>query len=202
MQQAERADRVVRPGTIHAPRSLAGERAGGRYVMRRHDDRQNHDVKPDSPREREPAPIVLAEDDEPLRTLVASILRAEGFDVLEAADGLELLQRLEDAADQRRPRHPPVSVVVTDVRMPGLSGLEILSILRCSDWKTPVILVTAFADENVRAEARELGAAAVLSKPVDLDELCATVRRVALAALRRLPGAPIRGPLPGGRGRD
>ena len=59
--------------------------------------------------------------------------------------------------------------------MPGLTGLDVLAILRCANWATPVILITAFGDEATHAEGRELGAVAVFDKPFNVDALRATV---------------------------
>ena len=60
--------------------------------------------------------------------------------------------------------------------MPGLGGLDVLAILRCADWNTPVILITAFGDEATHAEGRDLGALAVFDKPFGVDLLRSAVR--------------------------
>jgi CheY-like chemotaxis protein len=121
------------------------------------------------------APVLLAEDDRELRGLIAGMLREDGFLVLEACDGLQLLDRIEAAIAWGGRAHPPISLVISDVRMPGMSGVDVLAILRCAYWKTPVILVSAFADATLRREARELGASAVLAKPFELEELRSAV---------------------------
>lgn len=118
--------------------------------------------------------VLLAEDDQAFRRLVASVLEADGYEVVEAADGVALLAGIETALTIRRERAESF-LIVADVRMPGLSGLDVLAILRCANRATPVILITAFGDEATHAEGRELGAAAVFDKPFDLDELRATV---------------------------
>jgi CheY-like chemotaxis protein len=123
------------------------------------------------------APILLAEDDPTMRELVATVLRADGYGVLEASDGAELLARIEAAIADPGRRAPPISLLVSDVRMPGMSGLDVLALLRCGHWTTPVILVTAFPEAAVRWEAMQLGATAVLEKPVDIDVLRAAVCR-------------------------
>ncbi len=126
----------------------------------------------------EPAPaaterrrlVLLAEDDLPFRRLIASVLEEDGYEVLEAGDGLGLLANIEATLTVRREQAESF-LVVADVRMPGLSGLDVLAILRCANWRTPVILITAFGDEATHAEGRELGAAAVFDKPFDVDQL-------------------------------
>jgi CheY-like chemotaxis protein len=125
--------------------------------------------------------ILVAEDDQELRELIALALRNDGYDVVEARDGVELLGYLEAAAVAagRGNGHTPVAAVVSDVRMPSLTGLDVLAVLRCAYWPVPVILITAFGDEDTHAEARELGVNAVFDKPFDLEDLCAAVREAA-----------------------
>lgn len=131
------------------------------------------------------APILLAEDDDALRSLIAHALREAGHAVVEANNGVELLDRIEAAIAWGAPARPPISLIITDVRMPGMTGVDVLSVLRCAYWATPVILMSAFADAMLRGEAFELGAAAVVAKPFAMDELVDTVR----VALRRHAGA-------------
>jgi len=117
-----------------------------------------------------PARILLAEDDVEMRRLLAATLRRDGYEVIEAADGIELRRLVElHLLDNRE--HPAVDLVITDIRMPGQSGLRVLAGLRSEDWATPVLLITAFGDEATHAEAKRMGAAAVFDKPFDLDDL-------------------------------
>jgi len=132
---------------------------------------------PAADRTRRPGRILLAEDDAEMRALVAGALRADGYEVVEAKDGEELLRWIESTA-QADGRNP-FAVIVSDVRMPGLSGMDVLAVLQCSYRVTPVILITAFGDEELHAEAAELGAVAVFDKPFDLDDLRSAVRAVA-----------------------
>jgi len=117
--------------------------------------------------------IFLAEDDKEMRGLVASVLRRSGHEVVEAADGLELLRQIEsvDELESEACR----DLVVTDVRMPGATGLEVLASLRQSRPNVPVVLVSSFGDEELRADARQLGAAAFLDKPFSLAALQTTI---------------------------
>lgn len=126
--------------------------------------------------ERATLPILLAEDDGAMRELIASALRDEGFDVVEARDGMELLDEIE--ASIRRVRRDRFALVITDVRMPDFSGLDVLAALHCARWRTPVIVITAFGSAETHDEARELGALRVLDKPFDLDVLRAAVHEV------------------------
>jgi CheY-like chemotaxis protein len=124
--------------------------------------------------------VLVADDDDDLRALIAEALRTDGHDVIEARDGADLLGRLDDAVVGGK-RVP--TVIVTDVLMPNLSGLGVLSILRRARWDIPVILMTALADDSVLTVARRLGAVTLFRKPVDVDGLRAAVRSATLSSL-------------------
>lgn len=117
------------------------------------------------------APLILvAEDDAALRAFLVQVLRRDGYEVVEAGDGAAALDRIGlSRPGSGEPRMP--DMLITDVRMPGLTGLEVLAGLRRADWATPVILITAFGDWRTLAEASRLGAAAVFAKPFDVDDL-------------------------------
>jgi two-component system, NtrC family, response regulator AtoC len=123
--------------------------------------------------------VLVAEDDPVLRRLVADALRADGFEVREAGDGCELVAAVEAVLATGGARDAGV-VVVSDVHMPGLDGLDVLTILRCADVPCRVVLMTAFGDEETAAEARELGGT-LLAKPFDMATLRAAVRAAAAA---------------------
>lgn len=122
-----------------------------------------------------PAPrrprVAVAEDNVEMRRLIAATLRGDGYDVLEAGDGTELISRLESLSGAQGPARTAVELIVSDLRMPGLSGMDVLGAIRDGNWRTPFILITAFGDEDTHREARDLGAAAVLDKPFDLERL-------------------------------
>jgi len=118
-----------------------------------------------------PPRILLAEDDPDMRGLVAWALRKDGYEVIEASDGVGLLVECAMRAGD-----DALDMIISDVRMPDLTALEVLSALRCRDFPTPIVLITAYGDPRTRAEARALGAITVLDKPLDLTKLRATVR--------------------------
>jgi DNA-binding response OmpR family regulator len=127
----------------------------------------------------QPARILLAEDDRDLRLLLATELRKQGYVVEEAASGHGLLELLANMAL----RNETFDLIVTDIRMPGLTGLSIVEGLRHGltegTSSTPVILITAFGDEETHAEARRLGAV-IFDKPFDIGEFRDCVARLVL----------------------
>jgi DNA-binding response OmpR family regulator len=122
--------------------------------------------------------VVVAEDDREMRHMIASVIAADGYEVIEAADGNELVACLEAIAIQPHGRGS-IATVICDIRMPRLDGLDVLAALRCAGWYTPVIVITAFGDEAVHDEAHHLGATHVLDKPFALETLRALVHGLA-----------------------
>jgi CheY-like chemotaxis protein len=122
-----------------------------------------------------PVRVLVAEDDADTREALVHALRRDGYEVIEAHNGWELLQYLATQdADVRDGGQ--VDLVISDVRMPGKNGLDILAGLRWANGSTPFILITGFSDLQMRAEARRLGAAALLAKPFELDQLRSVVQ--------------------------
>jgi FixJ family two-component response regulator len=68
-------------------------------------------------------------------------------------------------------RDDPPDVIISDVRMPGLTGMQLLEKVRERGWSTPVVLISAFGDDISRSRADTLGAAAFLDKPIDVGRL-------------------------------
>lgn len=114
---------------------------------------------------------VLIIDDEPAhRLMVRVVLGDAGFKVLEADNGPTGLNIL---------RTKPVDVVLLDMRMPGMDGMEVLKRLRDQGTFPPVIMLTAFGNVGSAVEAMKTGAYDYLSKPADNDELLAVVQKAA-----------------------
>jgi CheY-like chemotaxis protein len=106
---------------------------------------------------------VLIVDDEPLvLKSVARVVRLMGYDVTLAADGYEAIEQL---------RARPFDVIVSDVSMPQMDGLELLKRVREIDRRVPVVLATGTPDEGDAQAALELGAFRYLVKPVDPGRL-------------------------------
>jgi len=117
----------------------------------------------------EPLPLILVVDDDAgQRQLLSTFLTARGFPVATASSGGEALERI--AADDT------IAMIVSDVRMPGMTGLEMLRRLREARSALPVLLVTAYADIRDAVEAMRDGAVNYLEKPIVLDELIESVR--------------------------
>jgi DNA-binding response OmpR family regulator len=125
----------------------------------------------------DPPRILLAEDDDAMRNLVAEALRKDGYEVLAVSDGGRLLVSLAQDMDDRGEGF--VDLVVTDVRMPICSGMQILEQIRAARWRMPFILMTAFGDTATRHQATSLGAL-LFDKPFELEDL-----RTAVASLLR-----------------
>lgn len=123
--------------------------------------------------------ILLAEDDADLRHLVALVLRREGYQVVQACDGVGLLSRIETAATD--PDDAPYALILCDIMLPQLTAFDVLDAVRCRGIATPVIVMTAYGSKDTRDEASALGARAILDKPVDWAELRCAVQE-ALAA--------------------
>jgi CheY-like chemotaxis protein len=118
------------------------------------------------------AHILIVDDDEMDRTLVRGLLAQEGHDTHVASDGDEALALC---------RGTPVDLVITDLQMPKVHGLELISMLRDLSPRPAIIAISGTGESQLDV-ASAVGADATLSKPISHDELLDTVRR-ALRAL-------------------
>src|SRR4249920_3489740 len=112
--------------------------------------------------------ILIVDDDAGQRSLLDSFLKTQGFDTKPVSSGEQALAVL---------RSEDISMMISDVRMPGISGLETLRQARREHAVLPVLLVTAYADVRDAVGAMRDGALNYLTKPIDLDELLASVRQ-------------------------
>jgi CheY-like chemotaxis protein len=108
-----------------------------------------------------------------MRRLLARALREHGYRITQYSDGIDLVERLGSYVLSESSER--FDLIISDVRMPGVTGLEALESMH--QWKgfPPMILITAFGDDEMHARARRLGAAAMLDKPFDIEDLLATV---------------------------
>jgi DNA-binding response OmpR family regulator len=114
--------------------------------------------------------ILLADDDEDFRALLARRLAAQGYVVVEAEDGDKLLDLLVDAFSLDGDRALGYDAIITDIVMPGFSGLDVLRAFRRVAASSAVIVMSGVDDARFATTARSLGAA-FLAKPFDSGEL-------------------------------
>ena len=117
----------------------------------------------------EPFRILVADDEPAQRELVGGFLRKHGFEVTQAADGRQALARF---------KQEPFDLVLTDQKMPDLSGLELLEGVRAITPEAAVMIMTAYGTIETAVSAIKAGAADYLTKPVNLDELLHRIHQV------------------------
>ncbi len=105
---------------------------------------------------------------------MVEILRSDGHEVIAVTNGFDLLEMIEVSLD-RGVGSDKFDLVISDVRMPGLSGLHVFTQVGYGPDIPPVVFITAFGDQELHDQAHHLGALAVLDKPFDIDELRAFV---------------------------
>ena len=111
--------------------------------------------------------LVVDDEEDMVWTLQKNLRNSElDVDILAAHSGEEALEILKEA---------PVDLVVTDIRMPGISGLDLLLTVKQDYPETGVIVMTAFETPDLESRLRKLGVIRCLSKPLDLDELTETI---------------------------
>jgi len=122
---------------------------------------------------RKPTTVLIAEDNPTLSELLAFCFFRQGYSVVRCSDGMSLLERLNDGLEGAA---DPIDLVVTDIRMPGLTGLEVLEAFCHRSDSPPIICMTAFGDMGTHTAAKKLRAAAMFDKPFDIDVLLKRAR--------------------------
>ncbi len=112
--------------------------------------------------------ILVADEDASIRSLLRQLLAGEGYGVVEASTGTEVVAKVGDANPD---------LVIMDVRMPELGGIEALSKLKSVSPDTAVLIMTAFGSSNAAIRAMELGAFDYITKPFEIDRISHTVKR-------------------------
>src|SRR5689334_11414991 len=129
------------------------------------------------PAEQRPPRILVVDDERSMRELMAIVLRREGYDVMLAENGRSAIALLE---------REPVDLLISDIKMPDISGVEVLRAAKAIDRDILGIMITAFASTETAVEAMRLGACDYLSKPFDVDLLKMKVReKIETRALRQ-----------------
>ncbi|HEX2675736.1 MAG TPA: response regulator, partial [Polyangiales bacterium] len=113
--------------------------------------------------------VLIADDEANARTALAELLREEGYAVETAADGFKALPKLEEFAPH---------MLLTDLKMPGMDGLELMRKAREHDREMPVVVMTAHGAIETAVDAMRQGAADYLTKPINVDELVIVIDRV------------------------
>lgn len=113
--------------------------------------------------------LLLAEDDERNRDMLARRLRRRGFEVIEATNGQEAI----DIALQTSP-----AAILMDLAMPHMNGWEAIDRIRSNDPKIPILVLTANSLSGERERALDLGAQAYLTKPVDFEMLLDVIAQI------------------------
>lgn len=123
-----------------------------------------------------PHTVLLAEDDRAIRHALERALTLEGYEVTAVADGVQALAQAH--------RTPP-DVLLLDVMMPGIDGLQVCRVLRAEGDRTPILMLTALVETADRIAGLDAGADDYVVKPFDVEEVFARLR----ALLRRTNGA-------------
>jgi len=113
--------------------------------------------------------ILVVDDEVNARTALAELLRDEGFDVETAADAFKALGKLDGFSPH---------IVVTDLKMPGMDGIELVKRLKALDDPPAVVVMTAFGAVNSAVEAMRAGASEYLTKPINFEELLVVIDKV------------------------
>lgn len=125
--------------------------------------------------------VLIVEDEELIRETLALGLAEEGFDILIAEDGLAALDLLGGTAAANRANRPVIDLVVLDLMLPGMNGLDLCRLLRHQGIDVPILMLSAKGTETDRVVGLEIGADDYLTKPFGMRELVARCR----ALLRR-----------------
>ena len=128
------------------------------------------------PPEAPPTRLLVVEDDDTIRETIAEALSSEGFEVDAVASGSTALERFKGSPD-----NPSCDLVLLDLMLPGVSGLDVCRYVRRRGFSTPIIVVSASDSETDRVVGLEIGADDYLVKPFGMRELVARCR----ALLRR-----------------
>ena len=126
--------------------------------------------------------VLVVDDEPPIRRLLRTSLGAQGFDVLEAADAAAALDQI--------PKGKP-DVMLLDLTLPDLDGLEVIRRLRSTGDKTPIIVLSSRGEEKGKVEALDLGADDYVTKPFGMSELVARIRTALRHRVQEEGGEPI-----------
>jgi len=123
--------------------------------------------------------ILVVEDEDAILMGITENLKAEGYDIITATEGLEALRLGEEA-------HP--DLIILDIMLPGMSGYDVCRKLRDKHIQTPIMMLTARQDEFDKLHGFEMGADDYMTKPFSIRELLARIRAILLRGRERAEG--------------
>jgi two-component system response regulator PilR (NtrC family) len=118
--------------------------------------------------------ILIVEDDEEMRSLLRDFVGEEGFEADTVMNGYEAFRKLVKE---------PFDLIITDIRMPGLTGLDIVPRIKKLQPEIPIIVITAFGSQEVHQRALERGATAYLEKPIRFYKLRELIHQMVSSSL-------------------
>jgi len=113
--------------------------------------------------------VLIADDEDGLRSTIAAWLTDEGFVVEEAPDGKEAIRKVQEK---------DFDLALLDIKMPGANGLEVLRYIKKNSGSTEIVMMTGMSDVSMAVEAMKLGAREYLTKPIDMDQLVPQLRNL------------------------
>lgn len=113
--------------------------------------------------------ILIVDDEQHVRQLLSKVLRKEGYEIYTAADGIEGLQVFQDNN---------IDVIISDIKMPGMDGIEFLHEVKSQQPDVGFILITAFATTETAIDAIKSGAQDYVTKPFDINEIINAVKKI------------------------
>jgi len=108
--------------------------------------------------------ILVADDEKPLRLILAEALADKGFDVIQAADGSEAIRLLQST--------PSISILLTDIRMPRMDGFSLAEAAVAAHPDLKVLMMTGYAEERIPEGVLKAREVRLLFKPIAIDDLC------------------------------
>jgi two-component system, OmpR family, response regulator MprA len=112
--------------------------------------------------------VLIADDSETILLLLRTRLEMEGYEVITAADGVEVIEAIQRASE-------PPEILLLDAMMPRKSGIDALRELRAAGVDTPVLIVSAHQDEMDAGAATDVEVSGYITKPIDFDQLFARI---------------------------
>ena len=112
--------------------------------------------------------ILIVDDDESIRDMLSIVLKDENYNVLTAEDGNRAITHL---------KKNKINLVISDIKMPDMDGIELLNYIKKKNEKIPVIMITGHASTNDAIEAMKIGAEQYITKPFNIDELKVVIEK-------------------------